>query len=181
MSAVQVSRYLRINLEDRFASIFNDALAGACEEFEIPELVYAINFEQAPPGEPQNFFRGNRSLDSIMQLQEPELPALAMWTGAGGNFGPGERQMPRTFSGLVVAGWRFFLAVRGLRSTGLVDLREATEAAMITTIDREFSGVSYRGDLSWNPPPEQTWLDRDEQLVGFVQEIEFQASFGVNV
>lgn len=180
MSAVQVSRLVRLTVEERFSTAFNGALAVACTEFLIDSLAYQIDFEQTEGGL-QNFYRGNRTLEELMRLQEPDLPALAMWTGQGGNYPPGQREMPRTFSGVVGVGWRFFLAVRGLRNTQLVDLCEATEAAMIATLDEEFVGINYRGDLSWQSPPEQIWVDQDEAHVGFVQEMEFQASFGVNV
>lgn len=180
MSAVQVSRLVRLALEARWENAFNERLAVACAEFGIFPLAYTINFEQLVD-QPQNFYRGNRTLDALVQLQEPDLPALAMWADTGGNLPPGQREMPRKFSGVVFAGWRFFLMVQGLRSAGLVDLREATEAAMVDTLDPEFSGINYRGDLNWQAPPEQVWLDQDDRHVGFVQVIEFQASFGVNV
>src|SRR5436309_3419851 len=135
--SVQVSRLLRLALEDRFARTFNDDLNAACQDFGIDDLAYRINFAEAD-GKPQNFYRCNWALESLLSLREPELPALAMWTGVGGQFGPGERQMPRAFSGFVFAHWRFFLAVQGRRA-GLTDLREATESAMVSALDAEFS------------------------------------------
>lgn len=180
MPAVQVSRFLRLNLEARFGVIFNDALADACEEFGIADLVYNINFDQAPSA-PQNFFRGNRSLDNLLAMQEPTLPGLAMWVGEGAEYTPGQREMPRVFSGAVFAHWRFFLSVKGLRNVGLTDLREATEAAMVTTIAPEFSGVNYRSDLAWQALDEQLWRDEDQEFAALVQVVEYQASFGVNI
>lgn len=178
MSAVQVSRFVRVALEQRFQLDFNERLAVACLEFGATR--YAVNFEQLSD-QPQNYYRGNRTLDLLLQFQEPDLPAVAMWTGVAGNYEPGRREMPRKFSGAVFVGWRFFLSVRGRSSAGLVDLCEATEAAMVDTLDPEFSGINYHGDLNWNPQPELQWIDQDEQQVGFVQVVEFQASFGVNV
>jgi hypothetical protein len=179
MSSIQVSRLLRLALETRFAGEFNANLAQACTDFGIDGLIYLVNFTEADSS-PQNFFRGNWNLDGLMQLREPDLPALTMWTGPGAQYGPGQREMPRNFSGFVFAYWRFFLAVQG-RASGLTDLREATESAMVATLVDEFSEVTYRGDLAWQPLNEQVWLDRDNQAVGFVQEVEYQASFEVNV
>jgi hypothetical protein len=178
MASVQISRALRLAVEQRCADMFNDALASACSDFGISELAYAISFGG---GDPQNFYRGNRTLEQLVQMQEPDFPAVAMWTGLGGPLPQGEREFPRTFSGAVFVGWRFFVAVKGLRSTGLVDLCEATESALVATLAPEFSEVGYRGDLYWQSPPELIWVDQDRNHVGFIQEIEFQASFRVSV
>jgi hypothetical protein len=185
--SIQVSRLLRLALEDRFVADFNTNLNAACHDFAIDDLAYKINFTEADgqnfteaDGQPQNFYRGNWTLDSLIALREPDLPALAMWTGEGAQYGPGERQMPRTFSGFVFAHWRFFLAVKGRRE-GLTDLREATESAMISTLDAEFSGTGYRGDLAWQALPDQIWIDQDQKAVGFGQQVEYQASFEVQV
>src|SRR5262249_32800381 len=151
---------------------------AACADFGMPDLAYAINFSGASEGA-QNFYRGNRTLEHLMSLQEPELPVLSMWTGPGVPVGYGERQMSTIWDGVIVAGWRFVVAIKGLRSTGLVDLCEATEAAMIATLAPEFSRITYRGDLSWQGPPELKWVDEDAEHVGWIQEIEFQASFRV--
>lgn len=173
---VQVSRLVRSALDTRFLLAFNGLLFAACQEFDIE--AYTINFAGASEL-PQNFYRGNRTLDTLNLTQEPDLPALAMWTSEGAQYGAGQRQMPTTFSGAVFAHWRFFLSVKGLRSTGLVDLREATESAMIAVLADEFSDVIYRGDLAWQPLNEQIWLDQSEQQAGFIQEVEYQASFEV--
>lgn len=170
------SRFLRQALEARFIADFNSNLAAACREFGI-DSAYAISFDEASDTA-QNFYRGNRTLDSLNLHQEPELPALAMWIG------PGQDQKiekPRTFSGPVQACWRFFLAVQGLRKMGLTDLREATEAAMVATLDPEIPDAGYRGDLLWQPLQEQIWLDQDANHRGWVQELEFQATFEVNL
>ena len=177
---VQVSRLLRIALEYRWAAVFNSNLSAAIDDFAIPTLGYQINFGELPEL-PQNFYRGAWELDTLMALREPDLPVLAMFTGTGGQYGAGQREMPRVFSGFVFAHWRFFLSIKGLRSTGLEDLREATESAMVATLDQEFSEVTYRGDLVWQAPNPQVWLDQDEHHVGFVQQIEYQASFEVQV
>jgi hypothetical protein len=172
------SRVLRLALESRFSSDFNPNLAAAWAEIGIVGLQpYSISFDEA--GSIQNFYRGNRTLDSLWTHQEPELPALAMWIGPGQNQ---TIQKPRMFSGPVTACWRFFLAVQGLRKAGLTDMREATEAAMVATLDPEIPSVGYRGDLLWQPVQEQIWLDLDSQTQrGWVQEVEFQATFEVDL
>lgn len=177
MSAVRVSRLVRLGLELRFVALFNGALLAACEEFGIPDLAYAINWAEAPDL-PQNFFRGDRGLEDLSRHSEPEFPALAMWTGEGNDLA---REMPRRFSGNVWAYWRFYLFVRGIRTAGLVDLREATEAAMIETLEPEFSGFGGRGDLGWQALGEQSILDQDEKHFGWVQPVTYSASFEVNV
>lgn len=181
MSVVQVSRTLRLALLQRFSNVFNGALQAACAEFQV-DPPYSLNFLQASNG-PQNFYEGNRSFDALNLLQEPDLPAMTMWTGEAIPYGPGQRQLPSIFSGSVLAHWRFFLSVKGLRSIGLIDLREATESAMIATLADEFSmpDCVYRGDIAWQALQEQQWVDQDSQHVGFMQPIEFSASFEVNL
>jgi hypothetical protein len=179
-TSIQVSRLLRLAVETGFASGFNTLLSAACTDFDIADLAYQINFAE-DDAEPANFYRGDWTLDGLIARREPDLPALAIWTGEGGSYGPGQREMPRTFSGFVFVHWRFFLFVQGSRRAGLTDLREATESAMVAMLATDFSGVTYRGDLAWHAVPEQTWLDQDQQAVGFVQEVEYQASFEVNV
>jgi hypothetical protein len=180
MSSIQVSRLLRLALETSFGADFTTYLSAACVDFGIPDLAYAINFQESADA-PQNFYRGDWTLDGLMATREPELPALAMWTGEGGQYGAGQREMPRAFSGFVFAHWRFFLSVPGSRRTELTDLREATESAMVVLLATVVSDVTYRGDLAWHALPEQVWLDQDQHAVGFVQEVEYQASFEVNV
>ena len=180
MSSIQVSRLLRLALESSFAADFAGYLAAACSDFGIPDLAYEINFREFEDA-PQNFYRGDWTLDGLVATREPELPALAMWTGEGGQYGAGQREMPRTFSGFVFVHWRFFLSIPGSRRTELTDLREATESAMVALLATVVSDVPYRGDLAWHALPEQVWLDQDQHAVGFVQEVEYQASFEVNV
>ena len=180
MIAIQVSRLVRLALESRWAGEFNDHLAEVSKEFQFPQLAYRINFEEFGEA-PENFYRGNWTLDALGSFRKPVLPALTMWTGEGVPYGPGQREMPRHFSGYVVAHWRFFVSVLGRSSAKLTDLREATESAMLATIQDEFSEMTYRGDLGWQALQEQTWLDQDSRHLGFVQELEFQASFEVNV
>ncbi len=180
MSTIQVSRLVRQSLEETFATQFSPFLAEACGDFGIPDLAYLINFQDFAEA-PQNFFRGDWTLAGLMATREPDVPGLAMWTGEGGQYGAGQREMPRTFSGFVFAHWRFFLFIPGSRRVQLTDLREATEAAMVATLALAVSDVLYRGDLAWHALPEQVWLDQDQQAVGFVQEVEYQASFEVNV
>lgn len=176
MSAVLVSRMVRLALEARFLAVFNNALAAACTEFAIADLAYAINFLEAPDG-PQNFYRGDRGIEDLVRHSEPEFPALSMWTAEGADL---QREKPRTFSGTIWAYWRFYLFVKGIRTAGLVDLREATEAAMIVTLDPEFSGFG-RADFGWQALGEQSILDQDEKHFGWVQPVTYSASFEVNV
>jgi len=179
---VQVSRLIRLALMDRMQT-YNDLLAEACQEFQVKP--YRINFDQVDYGNtdlaPQNFYEGNRTLAELSLYLEPDFPALTFWTGEGGELPPGQRNQGILFSGWVAAHWRFFLSVKGLRSRGLVDLQEATQSAMIAMLDDEFGGFNYRGDLAWQAPPEQVWLDQDSNHVGFIQEIEFSGTFEVNV
>lgn len=180
MSSIQVSRLLRLAVETGFAADFTTYLTAACADFGISDLGYQINFAESDAA-PQNFYRGDWTLDGLVARREPELPALAIWTGEGGSYGAGQREMPRSFSGFVFVHWRFFLFVQGSRRAGLTDLREATESAMVAMLATYFSGLTYRGDLAWHAIPEQVWLDQDQQAVGFAQEVEYQASFEVNV
>jgi hypothetical protein len=176
MSAVQVSRLLRVELEARFASLYNDAVSAACTEFGIADLSYAINFAEAS-SLPQNFYRGEWTMESLM-LREPEFPCMAMWVGAGRD---DRRSKPRSFSGVVAVYWRVWLSIVGIRKGGLVDLREATEAAMIATLDPELPSLGYVGDLEWAPLGEQQLLSQDEQHFGWIQQVTYSATFEVNV
>jgi hypothetical protein len=173
-SSIQVSRFLRLNLLARFEALFNYQLAAACTEFGIGDLAYQIDFAQS---EVQNFFQGNRSFESLLFHHEPEFPALAFWIGPGQ-----DRQLakPRKFSGELTAYWRFWFAVQGRLTPGLIDLREATESAMIQTLDLEMPGFGYAG-LGWDNITEQAWLDQDQNQIGYVQEVQFSAIFEVNV
>src|SRR5689334_15183351 len=78
MSSIQVSRLLRVAIESSFAADFAGYLADACSDFGIPDLAYEINFREFEDA-PQNFYRGDWTLDGLMATREPELPALAMW------------------------------------------------------------------------------------------------------
>jgi hypothetical protein len=177
VSAIQVSRLVRLGVEARFAAMFNTLVAAACVEFGIPTLAYGINFAE-DPNLPANFFRGDRTLDSLGLHQEPDLPVLITWTGEGANL---KLEMPRMFSGRVTCYWRFLLFIQGIRRKGLVDLREATEAAMVGTLAPEFTAVGYMGDLAWQPLQEQQILDQDQKHFGWVQEVTYSAGFEVNV
>jgi hypothetical protein len=177
----QISRLLRLALESRWSADWNPAIRDACTEFGIGDLAYQVNFAGIDQ-EPQNFYRGNWTLESLTEFMEPELPGLAMWIGPGVPHGPGERQMPRVWDGIVTAGWRYFLRVPGRRTLAdLTNLREATESAMVAVLAMEFSEVTYRGDLVWQALPELVWLDQDNQRAGWVQEVEYSASFEVTV
>jgi hypothetical protein len=180
MSTVIVSRLVRQALETQFTSSFNSDLSTACGDFGISSLAYSLNFGYST-SLPQNYFHGNWSLEDLLRFHEPILPALTMWTGEGGQYPAGQREMPRDFSGYVFAHWRFFLAIQGRVSFGLTDLREATESAVLSALIPEFSPITYRGDLAWQATPPREWTDADEKQAGFVQEVEYQASFEVNV
>jgi hypothetical protein len=174
---VWVSRTVRLELEDRFGALFNDALLAALEYSGADDQTFAINFGEVEDL-PANFYREDRTLDSLALHNEPELPALAMWVGEGANL---RLQMPRTFSGHVAAYWRFFLFVPGIRKAGLVDQREAAEAAVLAVLAQDFPTINYRGDLSWGNPVEQQVFSQDNQHFGWSQEILLTGSFEVNV
>lgn len=176
MSAVQVSRAVRLAVEARFGLLFNDALVNACIEFGVPVAwMPPINFAEDAAGL-KNFYRGDWSLEGLSTYCEPDWPAVAMWTGEGQDQ---SNEKPRKFSGVLAVYWRFFLVVPGLRRAGLTDMREAVEAAMIATLEPE--GIQYRGDLSWTPLTEQTILGQDEKHFGWLQQVTYNASFEVNV
>ncbi len=177
MSAIQISRLVRRGVEERFGGLFNGLVAAACAEFGIPKLAYRINFREET-GMPANFYRGDRTWESLSMHQEPDPPAMTMWTGEGQNL---HLEMPRVFSGRLVCYWRFWLFIAGVRRTGLVDLREATEAAMAATLAPEFTAVGYMGDLAWQPLPEQQILDQDQRHFGWMQEVTYSGGFEVNV
>src|SRR5262249_34173946 len=128
-------------------------------------------------GAKQNFYQGNRSIDELIAREEPDFSALAFWTGDGLDEG---REKPRMFSGTIRGFWHFFLFVPGLRTAGLIPLREAVEAAMIVTLRTEISGIGYR-NLGWQSLPEQRWTDADDRLRGFIQEVQYTADFEVNL
>jgi len=180
--SVSVSRIVRLELEARFGDLFNDALLAAFEAFGAPAQAFAINFSKLPDL-PKNYYRGNRSIESLLTRGEPDLPALAMWIGGGQNLG---FEKPRIFSGFVSIHWRFFLFVEGVRDEdevvdALVEQREAVEAALIAVLDAEFPTFGYRGDVGWEEPPEQQIFSQDDQHFGWSQEVLFTASFEVNV
>ncbi len=179
MSVPAASRTVRLAVEEQFTGAFNAALLEACGEYGIGDLAYAINWNYAVDL-PQNFYRENWTLDTLLELREPVFPALAMWTGNGAEYEAGRRSMPRTFSGFVFVHWRFFLAINGLRTSGLTPLREATESAMLACLEPELSEITYRKDLAWLDADPRVWLDQDQNNVGFLQQVEFQASFEVN-
>jgi hypothetical protein len=180
VSAIQVSRLVRLALEERWSAQFNDALAEIHLEYEIFDPAYRINFAEVAE-QPQNFYRGAWSLEDLLRFREPDLPVMCLAVGSGIPYPPGIRSMPRAFSGYVGAQWRFYLAIRGRSGEKLTALREATEAAMLATIQGEFSEITYRGDLSWQPLLEEPWLDQDNKHAGFVQQVDYSASFEVNV
>lgn len=174
--SVSVSRLVRQELEARFSALFNDAVAAAFAEFGSAQSI-VINFDRAA-GLPANYYAEDRTLESLLTHDEPELPALAMWIGAGMNE---SREKPRLFSGWVAVNWRLFLVVQGIRKTGLVEQREAIEAALLATLDAEWPGIGFRGDLGWSDPVEKEIYSVDDVLFGWSQEILFTGSFEVNV
>lgn len=173
---VLASRLVRQSLLDRFTTLFNDHLEEACVEFSVAP--YQLNFVR-DPAEPQNFYEGNRSLNELIDKQEPILPLMTFWTGEGAENPIGIRTVGPTFNGAVLAHWRFVLAVKGMRSLGLIDLREATESAMLAILNDEFSGFAYQKNLAWQPLNEQQWVDQDSNNSFWTQEIEYTAGFEV--
>jgi hypothetical protein len=173
----QVSRLLRAALKDRFVYAFNGNLAEACAAVKAPAFV--INFTG---GEPQNFYESPFALNSLLAKVEPTLPALGMWTGEGVPYGPGLREMPCNWHGAVRAYWRFFLLAPGMTEDdrgALIGLREAVESAMIATLAPELSEVTYRGDLGWDRLDEIEYWGADETQIGWVQEVNYSATFEV--
>jgi hypothetical protein len=174
---VSVSRLVRTELEARFGALFNDAVATALAEFGAAEQAFAVNFDGIAD-QPSNYYREDRTLDLLVETEEPELPALAMWVGEGRNL---QFEKPRLFSGDVTMYWRFFLFVKGVRKSGLVAQREAIESALLAVLDPEFGVFGFRGDLSWSNPVEKQIFGVDDQHFGWSQEILFTGSFEVNV
>lgn len=176
---VSPSRFLRLGLKDFFEDTFNLNLAYICAQFDVPW--FELNFSHAGVrGSKQNFYEGERTLESLGSHEGPDLPAMAFWIAEGGDQ---NREMRRTFSGTVGAQWRFFLLLpEGLRPR-LQDLREAVEAAMIATLesDKMPDNLGYRGDLQWLDPQEQFWVDRAEHDLGWVMQLDFKAGFEVNL
>jgi hypothetical protein len=104
---------------------------------------------------------------------------VSWWIGQGADLNINK---PKAFSGQVQAMWRFFLAVKGKYATGLQPMREATESALLATLlNSNFAPCCYRKDLASSDPLGQQWVDQDGKNVGWVQEIQYQASFEVNV
>lgn len=178
-SVIQVSRQLRLGLEEQFAASFNGNLDLACGEFYISNLAFRIAWNEPEgddsDGQLQNFYRGDRTFQELLEFEEPDFPALAMWTG---EFQDEQNEHYRVFSGKVSAYWRFFLFVKGVRQDGLVALREAVESAMLATLDPELTGMTYyglRGDLQ----PTQKFLDQDSCHVGWLQEVNYSTTFEV--
>ncbi len=189
MSAIEVGRAVRTALEARFGALFNEELAAACDEFLVGDLKFAIEFgdeepstdadEAMPPT--QNYYRGDRTLEDLLQHDEPDLPALAMWVGEGKNRDFDAVQSGRMFfSGVVAVYWRWFLFVP-MRKEGMVELAEAVQHAMLATLEPELISLNYRGDLSWGNPIEAKWTSQDAERFGWVQEILYTATFEVNV
>lgn len=172
--SVQVSRQLRQALESLFETYFNGNLSQACSDFGIPKLAFTVDWARTDPTD-TNFYRGDRTIESLVSLDVSRFPALAMWIGEGEDQ---QLEHPRMFSGRVNAHWRFFLFVNGMYTTGLTDLREAVESAMVETLDNEIPSIGFTG-IAWSQLPEQQYFDQSESLVGWVQEIVFTGVFEV--
>jgi|SRR5579883_297677 hypothetical protein len=177
IAAVPVSGQVRAAIEDALVLGFNTGFAAACQAAGIEAC--AFNWPRDPQGVP-NCYLGDRTLGQLVALDEPELPAVAWWIGAGQDL---NRTKARAFSGVVQAHWRFFLAVRGKHVRRLAILRECVEAALMGVLlgGLDVAGIAYRKDLSWDNPIEQEWLDLDQQHVGWVQEVTYSAGFEVNL
>lgn len=174
-----VSRTVRLGVLGQLAANFNAALAQAGDDAGVPGFAYYINFDGS--SDRQNFYQGDRTLESLSTHQEPDLPALTFWTGEGQPYGPGQREMPSAWSGVVAVYFRFFLFVPGVRASGLVDMRETTEAALISVLAQDVQGLRYMGDLGWQALNEQQLYDVEDQFVGWVQEVTYQAHFEVTI
>ena len=189
MAQLSPSAFLRDTLEDQFAAVYNPNLAAACMDRQCTDLAYEIVFVDegaVTPAVAQNFYRADKSLDTLEQKDEPDLPAMAMWIGPGIDMRASpESPKPSNFYGRVTAYWRIWLFAPGSTKQvqeSLTPLREATESAMIATLNGGLpDDLGFRGDLSWGLPKEATWVDMDQQLVGWVQELEYTASFDVQL
>lgn len=176
MSLVLISPELRQGLQAAFAAMFNVEAAAACRELGIPPI--AFNWERAAKL-PKTCFVGNRSFEDLRDFEGADFPAVSWWMGSGQDL---NTESPRRFSGIISAGWRFFCAVPGRSSRGLTEQREAVEAAMgALVVSVNLDHGAYRKDLVWGDPVDYKWLDQDSKHVGWVQEIQFNASFEVNV
>lgn len=173
---VGISRALRMGLAAGFAVGFNAELRAACEEFGVPPFSFNWGRDKERP---QNSYDGSWTYEELLQFCEPDFPVVTWWMGPGRDE---NREKPRRFSGPVEARWRFFLAVRGKSNAGLVDMREAVEAALqATLVAIDVPEGRYRKDLAWGDPTERQWIDQDDKHVGWVQVVDFNASFEVNV
>ena len=206
MSIISPSNFLRTALESQFAAVFNSNLAAAYGSFGPGIPPYAINFsldDLSNPDLPQNYFPWNKSIDTVEQKDEPDFPAMCMWIGTGADAGSSPNApKPSIFAGQITAHWRFWLYVPTAiadmgtdHSSGgplfpvrsqtaqklLVPMREATEAALIATLTGLPDSLGFRRDLSWQPPAEGQWMDMAQNLVGWLQEIEFNANFEVQL
>jgi hypothetical protein len=166
-----------MEVEARFSALFNDALVAAFSAFGTSDQAFAINFDQLPD-QPQNYYREEHTIDDLLEYSEPDLPALAIWTGEGQNE---QFEKPRLFSGSLRMYGTLFAFVKGIRKAGLGDQREAVESALIAMLDPEFPGLGYRGDLSWGKPIVRQFVAQDGAHVGWAQETNFTWSFEVNV
>ncbi len=168
---------VRLELEARFGGLFNDALIAAFTEFGKAGEAFAVNFDRSED-QPQNFYRENRSIDSLLVNDEPDLPGMAMWIGPGRNE---SRDKPRLFSGQVSVSWKAYLYVAGVDKSGLLTQREAIESALLATLDPEFPEFGFNGDLGWSDPLETQFFSQDNRHIGWAQEIEFTGTFTVNL
>jgi hypothetical protein len=176
VNPVSASRTVRLELEARQAGQFNGLVLAALEDFGT-EQRFGINFDEVA-GMPRNFFRGDRQYEDLIAHEEPDFPALTMWMGDGADLA---MQKTRRFSGQIAVYWRFWFFVLGLEKDGLVEQREAAEAALIAMLYQEFTSCGYRGDLNWSLPQDRKLYAADEVFYGWVQEVLFTATFGVQI
>lgn len=176
---VSPARVLRLALLDRFTQDFNRNLQAACEEFGIPELNFTINFARDAI-EPQNYYDFPEDFQRLIDHREPDFPVFEMWVD---DWLDQHIEKPRDFSGTVRAQWRVFLSVDGFRKTGFfAQLREALDSALIVTLRAGLANsVVSRGDLSRSPAIDLEWLDQDENTVHWIQQVDYSATFEVQI
>jgi hypothetical protein len=175
MSVVSATGALTDSLSGALVLAFNPALVERCTALRIK--AFPINWSRASEG-PNNCFEGSWSFDELLEFEVPAFPAVCWWIGGGQDL---NLQKPRTFSGRVEARWRLIAAVRGMSNRGLAAQRDAFETALLATL-LSMGDAGYNKDLVWGDPVEQQWIDQSAaKHVGWVQEVNYTASFEVNV
>ncbi|HXS98621.1 MAG TPA: hypothetical protein VN736_28690 [Candidatus Limnocylindrales bacterium] len=156
---------------------FNDYLATAAGQIGVP--AYALNWSKDPDGK-LNCFEGEWLFAELIDMWEPVFPAVAWWVAAGADQNV---EKGRAFSGRIQVAFRFFLGTKGKHNTDKLEgWRYATEAAIVATLRAMVNApCAYSKDISWSDPVPLDWLDRDSKHIGWVKQVDFRASFEVNV